>query len=179
MGNLQKNIISGCEKRSKGNRSGDRINSDLGWGYCVLLGGLRGPLWGGDMWAEYWRMRSSHHGEIWGKSVLGRGNSKCKGSEEGRDLGSQRTRNEASVCEGWGIVSVGEMGAWNYLTNCLVGQKEKGIVMFESCRHSGVLGSSIVSLIFWSTLIIRGEESFPTITPIFSWLFTTTEAHTL
>ena len=100
--------------------------------------------------------------------MLGRGNSKCKGSEEGRDLGSQRTRNETSVCEGWGIVSVGEMGAWNYLTNCLVGQKEKGIVMFESCRHSGVLGSSIVSLIFWSTLIIRGEESFPTITPIFS-----------
>lgn len=100
MGNLQKNIISGCKKCSKGNRSGDRINSDLGWGYCLMLGGLRGPLWGGDMWAEYWRMRTSHHGEReqqmqrlrggkrsgkskdqkWGKCVWGLGNSECGGN---------------------------------------------------------------------------------------------------
>lgn len=39
------------------------------------------------------------------------------------------------------------MGTWQYIANSQMGQKEKGMVMFDSCSHSGVVEFTILSLL--------------------------------
>lgn len=82
-------------------------------------------LSGGDMWAETSLKWGSKHAHIWEKNFSGRGKSRCKGPEAGRNLTALRISKAASVSGAewagnvvgrWGSAAGSSPGHWGGFT---------------------------------------------------------------